>query len=104
MYARVNTFQGSPENVDEALKTTREKVIPAVRKIPGNAGIIQLVDRATGTAIGITLWKTEADLRSSEQAAGGIREQSADANDSRVVSVERFEVTDLVLEGQSAAV
>jgi heme-degrading monooxygenase HmoA len=102
MYARVNTFQGPPENADQALKTVREQVIPTVRSIPGNAGIISLVDRATGKSIGITLWNTEEDLRNSEQTAGGVRQQSADDSESRVVSVERFEVTDIVLEGQPA--
>lgn len=104
MYARVNTFQGPPEGVEQALKNVREKVIPAVKQVPGNAGIISLLDRATGKSIGITLWKSEEALRQSEQVAGGIRQQSADDGGASVVSVERFEVMDLVLEGQPAVV
>ena len=104
MYARVNTFQGPPESADEALKNVRENVIPAVRKVPGNAGIISLLDRTNGKAIGITLWESEQALEQSEQAASGIRQQSAGDNRSTVVSVERFEVTDFVLAGQPAVV
>ena len=104
MYARINTFHGTPESVEQALKNVRERVIPSVQKIAGNAGIISLVDRATGTSIGITLWESEEALRQSEQAASSIRQQSADDNDSQLVSVERFEVTDFVVAGQPAIV
>ena len=104
MYARVNTFQGPPESIEQALKNVRENVVPSVRKIPGNAGLISLVDRATGKSIGITLWESEEALRQSEQAASGIRQGSADDNESQIVSIERFEVTDFVLVGQPAVV
>src|SRR5947209_9995975 len=104
MYARLNTFQGPLEGVDQALKNLREQVIPAVKQIPGNAGLISLVDRATGKSIGITLWESEEALRQSEQAASGIRQGSADDNESQIVSIERFEVTDFVLVGQPAVV
>lgn len=104
MYARVNTLPGPRDGVDEVIKNAREKVIPAVRQVPGNAGIISLVDRATGRTIGITLWQNEESLRQSQQAASGIRQETvADAGGS-VVSVESFEVTDFVLEGQPAVV
>lgn len=104
MYARVNTFQGTPADVEQALNNVRERVIPSVRQIAGNAGVISLVDRATGKSIGITLWESEEALRQSEQAASGIRQESADDSESQVVSVERFEVTDFVVAGQPTVV
>ena len=104
MYARVNTFQGPPESIEQALKNVRENVVPSVRKISGNTGVISLVDRATGKSIGITLWESEEALRQSEPAASGIRQGSADDNESQIVSIERFEVTDFVLAGQPAVV
>lgn len=103
MFARVNTFQGSPENAERGLQVARETVIPAVRSIPGNVGVINLVDRATGKSIGITLWESEAALRESEQAATGVRGRAAGDSDSQIVSVERYEVADLVLETEQVA-
>lgn len=104
MYARVNTFQGKPEAVDAAVQDVRSNVLPAVQQIPGNAGFISLVDRTTGKAIGITLWETEDAMRQSEEPASGIRKGSADAGGAQVVSVDRYEVTDVVIKGQPARV
>lgn len=103
MFARVNTLQGSPENVERGLQVARESVIPAVRSMPGNVGIINLIDRATGKTIGITLWESEAALRDSEQAATGVRGRAADDSDSQIVGVERYEVADIVLESGQVA-
>lgn len=100
MYARVSTFQGSPEGVEKGLQLLRETVIPSVRGIPGNVGVISLVDRSSGKSIGITFWESEAALHESEQAAGGVRERAADESDSQIVGVERYEVADLVLDKQ----
>lgn len=102
MFARVNTFRGSPENVEQGLQVARETVIPAVRSIPGNVGVINLVDRATGKSIGITLWESDAALRDSEQAASGVRSRAADDSNSQIVDVERYEVADCVLDTQLA--
>jgi heme-degrading monooxygenase HmoA len=104
MQARVNTFQGSPDGVEKALKNVREQVLPNLRQVPGWAGLVSLVDRSTGKTLGITLWESEDALRQSEQAANSIRQQSADAGGAQIVSVERYEVTDFVLAEQAAPI
>jgi heme-degrading monooxygenase HmoA len=102
MFARVNTFQGSPKDVEASAKNVQDYVLPAVKQVPGFAGMIALTDRATGKAIGITLWESEDALSKSEQAASTIRQRSSEAPAATIVSVERYEVTELVLEGQAA--
>jgi hypothetical protein len=92
MFARVSTIEGLPESVDEGTRAVREKVIPAVRGLHGYRGILNLVDRSTGKAVGITLWETEDAMHQSEEAASGVRAESADAGGGRVAHVERFEV------------
>ena len=102
MYARVNTIQGAAGSFDEAVKTVRERVLPAASKIPGFAGMISLGDRATGKAIGITLWESEEALKQSEEAASSIRQGASAADGSTVVGVERFEVAVLELKETTA--
>jgi heme-degrading monooxygenase HmoA len=104
MQARVNTFQGPPEGVEPAIKNVREQVLPSLRRIPGWAGLVSLVDRSTGKTIGITLWESEDALRKSDEAANSIRQQSASSGGAQIVSVERYEVTDFVLAEQAAPI
>lgn len=98
MYARVNTFEGTVERFEEAEEFLREVVIPASRLAPGFAGMLSLIDRDTGRSLGITLWETREALDSSEAAAAMIRGRTTSTPEVRLVSVERFEVADLVLE------
>ena len=84
MFARVSTFAGSPDQVDESIREGREQIVPAVRQIRGCKGLLYLVDRTTGKAMSVTLWETEEAMRMSEQAADQIRGES--------VQVERYEV------------
>jgi heme-degrading monooxygenase HmoA len=92
MFARVSTFEGPPETVDEGIRAVREKVIPVVRGLDGYRGLLTLVDRSTGRAVGITLWETEDAMHQSEEAASEVRGESADAGGGRIAHVERFEV------------
>ena len=84
MFARVSTFAGSPDQLDESIREGREQIVPAVRQIRGCKGLLYLVDRTTGKAMSVTLWETEEAMRMSEQAADQIRGES--------VQVERYEV------------
>ena len=100
MFARVNTFSGPPDEIDAAVANIRNHVIPAAKQIPGFAGMVSLVDRETGKSIGITLWQSLEALRQSEEAASRIRNQASQTDGSTIVSVERYEVADLVLDGK----
>ena len=84
MFARVSTYSGAPDRVDESIREGREQIVPAVRQIRGCKGLLYLVDRSTGKAMSVTLWENEEAMRASEEAANQIRGES--------VQVDRFEV------------
>ena len=68
MYARVARFQGDPANVDAAIDRIRGDV--AGTPPPGLEGakMLMLVDRATGHAMGITLFDSEEALQRGHEA------------------------------------
>ena len=92
MYARVNTFEGSAERVDEGIRHMEEQILPQVREMDGSKGLIALVDRQTGKTLGITLWESQDKMLASETQAAGIRSASAEAMGTSSPQVERYEV------------
>jgi hypothetical protein len=97
MFARVSTYQGSPDKVDEGIRNWREKVFPVIRKQLEEAGIkdrgsLFLVDRKSGKSISVSLWETEEDMRASEKQADQARSELATGVGGEIVSVERYEV------------
>ena len=92
MFARVSTFQGSPDRTAEGISVAREQILPAARLQDGFRGIYILFDRGSGRSLAITLWETEEDLRASEEAALRARTESAVTAGEVVLGVERYEV------------
>lgn len=78
MYARHVTVHGSPEKVDEAVRSVRDHVLPVLKDCDGFKGQLLLVDRAKGEAVGISLWDTEANMNASEAKVSAARQQTAD--------------------------
>jgi heme-degrading monooxygenase HmoA len=66
MHARVITVQVQPGAFDEAIRIYQESVVPTAKEQPGCEGLLLLVNRHAGTAISISLWETEADLKAGE--------------------------------------
>ena len=92
MHARVSIFEGSPDEIDEGLRQAREQVLPRARQMDGFKGLIALGDRQSGKTLGITFWESEEAMRTSEEAANRLREESAEAGGGTVAGVERYEV------------
>jgi heme-degrading monooxygenase HmoA len=92
MFARVSTFQGSPDQTAESIRVAREQILPVARLQDGFNGIFILFDRESGRSVSITLWETEEDMHASEEAALRARTESAEASGDVVVGVERYEV------------
>jgi hypothetical protein len=90
--ARVNSFEGSPEGIDDSVSKVREETLPKLREIQGNVGMIGLADRNSGRVLGITLWESDDALRQSEEQATRLREESAETGGQRIRSVDRYEV------------
>jgi heme-degrading monooxygenase HmoA len=92
MFARVSTFQGPPDQTAEGIRVAREQILPAARLQEGFKGIYLLFDRESGRSLSITLWETEEDMETSEEAAARVRTESAEAAGETVIGVGRYEV------------
>ena len=90
MHARVTKFEGSPDQLDAAIKLVEETIVPAAKKLQGFKGGYWLVDRATGKGFSVTLFESEAALKASEDAAAQLRSQASSLTKS--TGVERYEV------------
>jgi hypothetical protein len=101
MYARVASFEGRDTTVADELIA---KVTDRARRedaIPGAHGFLMLVDREEGTALGITMFATEQELRDAEPAFEEMAGTIPAAMRGRRVSVEVYEV--LMLDGGTGA-
>jgi heme-degrading monooxygenase HmoA len=92
VFARVSTFEGRPEQVDELVHTALEKVLPQLKRYDGFNGAVALADRGGGKVLTILLWQSEEAMRASEEASYWYRRYSAEAAGDKVTSVERYEV------------
>jgi heme-degrading monooxygenase HmoA len=92
VHARLSTFEGSPDQIDESLRQVREEVLPQAKQMDGFKGMIILGDRQSGNSRSITFWESEEAMRASEEAANRLREESAEAGGETIVGVERYEV------------
>ena len=93
MHARVSHIAGSPENVDRGISTFENTILPQLKSTDGKRGALLLVDRASGSALAVTLWQVEGAMQASEDAANQMRQNASDemgaGNPARV---ERYEV------------
>ncbi len=92
MYARMSIFEGSPDQIDDGLRQAREEVLPRAKQMEGFKGMIALGDRQSGKTLGITFWESEEAMRTSEEAANRLREETAEAGGDTIAGVERYEV------------
>jgi heme-degrading monooxygenase HmoA len=92
MLARVSTYQGPPDQIDDGVRYAQENIVPRVQEIDGFEGVYFLVDRQSGKALSITLWESEETMRASEEEANRLRSSTAEAGSQEVVSVDRYEI------------
>ena len=91
MYARATTLRVSPEHVQEGI-IHYEAGIPSFRETAGNRGAFLLVDRSSGTGIGVTLWESEQAMSASRQRGDEIQQQPAQESRGEVAAVDEYEV------------
>ena len=65
MYARVVTIRVRPEQMDQCIRIFREVNAPSIAARPGFDHEHWWVDRASGKAMSVTFWGTEAHERAS---------------------------------------
>ncbi len=90
MFARITTFQGSPDKEAKALSGPPPAEVQAMR---GFKGAYTLENRETGKAMLITLWDSEADMLASAEGAKRPRAETVHESGSMAEpQVEMFEV------------
>jgi hypothetical protein len=90
MYARVARFEGDPSQVDQAIEFVRgQQAGSAPPGLEDAKGMLMLVDRESGTGLGITLFESEEAMRRGDEALNDMNPPGAAG---RRTSVEFYEV------------
>lgn len=90
MFARVTTFK---EPADEAIRVTKDRVVPVVLSLPGSLGGFFLVNRETGKTLSMTLWDTKQHLEGSAAPIEALRAtRPAEVPGSELLDLEDYEV------------
>jgi len=92
MFARVSTYEGRPEQLDEMHHEGVEHVLPALEMQDGFHGGLVLADRQSGKVLAVTLWESEQAMDATEDASHWLRIFSAQSSGGRICSVQRYEV------------
>ena len=96
MFARIGTWQGSPDDLERWIVRAREHVKPSVRQDPGLKIAYWLVDREGGKGLIITIWESEEAMRASEEARAR-RQAGTSAATGAAVTTDRYEVVDSLI-------
>jgi heme-degrading monooxygenase HmoA len=92
VFARVTTFEGAPERIEEGLRIYAEEVIPWLRDATGFRGFVALVDREGHKSLGITFWATKEDMAADATRGGALRDEVAATVQTTRTSLEYYEV------------
>jgi hypothetical protein len=80
VFARVTTFQGPAERVEQGLEIFRASVLPWLKDATGFRGFTLLIDRPNEKALTISFWTTRESAEDTTGAGGtAIREEVAAA-------------------------
>src|ERR1700694_1341372 len=100
MYGRLTRIEGTPAEINEGVRNFEQNVARPAREIPGNVGIVLMVNPEEGKGIGITYWADKKALEASADAMKRVRASSTKASGVRVASVETGEVLSMERSGE----
>jgi len=96
MHARVTVVQGPPGGLEKGQALFERTMVPALRELPGFAGVVLLVDRESGRGSSISTWDSEEAMRGAdatiEAVRAGNRAEMAELG-IEVVETEFYELT-----------
>jgi quinol monooxygenase YgiN len=89
---RATAIATDPTRVTDAIASFERNVVAALRNQPGFCGAALMVDPATGTGVGSTIWESRAALDATRAIAAALRTAvSADAG-GRITGVAEYDV------------
>jgi heme-degrading monooxygenase HmoA len=91
-FARVNTLDGKPQQIDATIVAYNRDVVPLLRSLPGFRSVVMSVNRETGRIIVGSVWNTEADRKASEAKVAEVRRKTAATAGAPQAQVELFEI------------
>ena len=92
MLARTSTWSGSPEALQKWADNAASNVRGFVQGLPGNAGVVFLIDREGGTALTLTLWDSDDAARATDKFAEQSRAATVAATGTELTSRGSYEV------------
>lgn len=92
MIARVTTFEGDPERMDEGVQIYREQVVPWLRDSTGFRGVIIMIDRENERALGVSFWTTVEAATDAYASGATLRDELAASVGTKMTGEELFEV------------
>jgi heme-degrading monooxygenase HmoA len=92
MFARTSTWSGSPEALLKWADHAASTVKGFVEGLPGNAGVVFLIDRRNGQALTLTLWDTDDAAKATDQFAEQSRAATVAATGTELIARGSYEV------------
>ena len=92
MFARTSTWSGSPEALQKWADSAVSEVMGFVKGLPGNAGVMFLIDRGSGTALTLTLWDSEDAANATDRFAEQSRAATVATTGTELVARGSYEV------------
>jgi len=92
MFARTSTWSGSPEELQKWADHAARTVKGFVEGLPGNAGVVFLVDRESGTALTLTMWNSQDAASATDKFAEQSRASTVAATGTELVGRGSYEV------------
>jgi heme-degrading monooxygenase HmoA len=103
MYGRLTRIEGTPAQIEEGVRTFEQNVARTARDLPGNVGIVLMVNAKEGKGIGITYWADEKALEANAEAMKRVRESATQTVGTRIASVDTVEVLSMERSGEPKA-
>lgn len=92
MHARVTRMESPKDRIDEAVKYVREQLVPGATKQQGFRHGYWMMDRATGKAMAVVIFDSEASVKTTDEGSARTRAAAEQAIGGKVTSVDRYEV------------
>ena len=92
MFARTSTWSGSPEALQKWADHAASTVRGFVEGLPGNSGVVFLIDRDEGTALTLTLWDSQDAAIATDRFAEQSRASTVAATGTELLARGSYEV------------